>query len=324
MIRKQSLQRITSGLVVLGAAGLLATAFAQSPSHSPDQVWLSNLASIDTSGSASSVIAFGRDINNVIPRLAQGFRTGPNPDGYLPSSVTLAFRDAIGKPTGFSLKLFSESGGQPNEALGLLSGEPNPDHSGNYSYSAPGLVLQSNTTYFLVVEGQGTQPFENDQYLWYRASSTAVDSNDGWQIGDIWYSLNGGGWTLWAGYPPGALEIRAQSLVIDTDGDGVPDRLDQCPNTPAGTVVDADGCSIEQLVPCDGPRAGGSWRNHGEYVSTLVKEVRRFLDQGLITREEARRIMAAAARSDCGKRPAGELPKPVGRGAATRAHKADS
>jgi OOP family OmpA-OmpF porin len=29
---------------------------------------------------------------------------------------------------------------------------------------------------------------------------------------------------------------------VDTDGDGVTDDLDQCPNTPAGVVVDAKGC----------------------------------------------------------------------------------
>uniref|UniRef100_UPI000255B755 alpha-amylase family glycosyl hydrolase n=1 Tax=Microbulbifer agarilyticus TaxID=260552 RepID=UPI000255B755 len=30
----------------------------------------------------------------------------------------------------------------------------------------------------------------------------------------------------------------------DTDGDGVPDGTDQCPNTPAGTNVDATGCEV--------------------------------------------------------------------------------
>jgi len=31
----------------------------------------------------------------------------------------------------------------------------------------------------------------------------------------------------------------------DTDGDGVPDRKDKCPNTPAGAKVDATGCPID-------------------------------------------------------------------------------
>ncbi len=33
--------------------------------------------------------------------------------------------------------------------------------------------------------------------------------------------------------------------VIDSDGDGVPDDMDKCPNTPAGTPVNADGCPLD-------------------------------------------------------------------------------
>lgn len=31
----------------------------------------------------------------------------------------------------------------------------------------------------------------------------------------------------------------------DSDGDGVPDRKDKCPNTPAGVAVDEDGCPVD-------------------------------------------------------------------------------
>jgi OOP family OmpA-OmpF porin len=34
-------------------------------------------------------------------------------------------------------------------------------------------------------------------------------------------------------------------VVIDTDGDGVPDSLDQCPDTPADVEVDEFGCPLD-------------------------------------------------------------------------------
>jgi OOP family OmpA-OmpF porin len=40
--------------------------------------------------------------------------------------------------------------------------------------------------------------------------------------------------------------------VVDTDGDGVNDDLDQCPGTPAGTQVDSSGCPLPQDDDRDG------------------------------------------------------------------------
>jgi OOP family OmpA-OmpF porin len=36
--------------------------------------------------------------------------------------------------------------------------------------------------------------------------------------------------------------------MIDSDGDGVPDYRDRCPNTPAGAVVDEDGCQVYETL----------------------------------------------------------------------------
>jgi hypothetical protein len=89
--------------------------------------------------------------------------------------------------------------------------------------------------------------------------------------------------------------------VLDTDGDGVPDSEDVCPDTPAGANVDAQGCSIDQLVPCAGPRTGGTWRNQGEYVSAVTRTAEAFLAAGLITEAQKDAAVRAAAQSDCGK-----------------------
>jgi len=91
----------------------------------------------------------------------------------------------------------------------------------------------------------------------------------------------------------------------DADGDGVPDSLDQCPDTPAGSIVNANGCSIDQLVPCEGPISGGTWKNHGQYVSAIAHVSKTFRQQGLISGRERGHIVSAAARSDCGKKAKG-------------------
>jgi outer membrane protein OmpA-like peptidoglycan-associated protein len=44
--------------------------------------------------------------------------------------------------------------------------------------------------------------------------------------------------------PPGAI-VDARGCTTDADGDGVPDGVDQCPGTPAGTIVDARGCPLD-------------------------------------------------------------------------------
>ncbi len=118
------------------------------------------------------------------------------------------------------------------------------------------------------------------------------------------------GWMRVSTYPTGgagqilswAYETRPNTSISagageDSDGDGVWDYLDQCPGTPAGAVVDANGCSIEQLCPLDGP-----WKNHGQSISQLQAVVARFVREGLITRSEAASILKRAAASDCGKR----------------------
>ena len=48
---------------------------------------------------------------------------------------------------------------------------------------------------------------------------------------------------------PAGTQVDANGCPItepDTDGDGVPDSQDNCPNTPSGTTVDANGCPITE------------------------------------------------------------------------------
>ncbi len=82
----------------------------------------------------------------------------------------------------------------------------------------------------------------------------------------------------------------------DGDSDGVVDEDDACLSTSAGETVNGDGCSIEQLCPCD-----GDFSNHGAYQSCIADASRMFVRAGLITQNERSQIVTAAARSECGK-----------------------
>jgi outer membrane protein OmpA-like peptidoglycan-associated protein len=44
---------------------------------------------------------------------------------------------------------------------------------------------------------------------------------------------------------PAGTRVDKNGCPIDSDNDGVPDGIDQCPNTPAGVKVDAKGCPID-------------------------------------------------------------------------------
>ena len=52
------------------------------------------------------------------------------------------------------------------------------------------------------------------------------------------------------------VENAFNDLKKDSDGDGVSDQFDKCPNTPAGTVVDGSGCPLKKdTVMMAGPAA---------------------------------------------------------------------
>ncbi|HEY6008132.1 MAG TPA: thrombospondin type 3 repeat-containing protein, partial [Geobacteraceae bacterium] len=44
---------------------------------------------------------------------------------------------------------------------------------------------------------------------------------------------------------PAGTKVDAQGCPLDSDKDGVTDDKDKCPNTPAGTAVDAQGCPLD-------------------------------------------------------------------------------
>lgn len=41
-------------------------------------------------------------------------------------------------------------------------------------------------------------------------------------------------------------EPQVTAVEVDSDGDGIPDDIDRCPDTPPGSIVDEHGCPIEE------------------------------------------------------------------------------
>jgi hypothetical protein len=88
----------------------------------------------------------------------------------------------------------------------------------------------------------------------------------------------------------------------DIDGDQVANVADACGLTKSGALVDSNGCSIDQLCPCGGPKESASaWRNKGEYVSCHAKVTANFVEAGLITGSEKGALQSTAARNECGR-----------------------
>jgi hypothetical protein len=57
---------------------------------------------------------------------------------------------------------------------------------------------------------------------------------------------------------------------------------------------------IDALVPCDGPASGGTWKNHGQYVSSVAHAAQSLANQGCISQQEIGQIVSEAAQSNCG------------------------
>jgi hypothetical protein len=87
----------------------------------------------------------------------------------------------------------------------------------------------------------------------------------------------------------------------DLDNDGIPDSMDSCISTPPGDMVNASGCSVNDLCPCGHPAGSSSqWKNHGVYVSCITHAAGDFVAAGLITKGDKGVIVSTAAGSNCG------------------------
>ena len=107
------------------------------------------------------------------------------------------------------------------------------------------------------LDGDGVSNL-NDE--WAFDPSQALDS-DGDSYGDNSDGTDGDACPEVFGVPNGVGGDGCPAADTDADDDGVDDDLDQCPNTPAGTQVGADGCVV--VNNGDGTTDGDSNTNDG-------------------------------------------------------------
>lgn len=89
--------------------------------------------------------------------------------------------------------------------------------------------------------------------------------------------------------------ITSLEEVLDSDGDGLNDDVDACPDTAAGATVNAMGCSIAQICPC------AAFANHGQFVACTTRAVEDFVQSGLVADTGRGTIISEAAQSNCSK-----------------------
>jgi hypothetical protein len=147
-------------------------------------------------------------------------------------------------------------------------------------------------TFTLTASGDLNGPPDDKEFV-------LVFGEDGRFLGKLFDGFNGPGEVT----ETGSVTIPL-SLLTSYAADGIVQITVSAASGVAGVTIDSATLAYpsSELVPCAGPRPGQQWKNHGEYVSAVVKVVEELLAQDSLTEEEAGVIVIVAARSECGKK----------------------
>jgi hypothetical protein len=95
-------------------------------------------------------------------------------------------------------------------------------------------------------------------------------------------------------------------FIEDTDGDGIPDDEDACPDSDLNATVVIDGCDsgVENVLLEDGCtisdlilECADNAKNHGKFIRCVSHLTRDLKRQGIITRKQKRAIRRCAVKA---------------------------
>ena len=198
------------------APGTAFTYSAYSASGCADANRIATASAFTTGGvSVSNMGVIDASQHNVITpsaRWSAEFATGGNPGGYTVHSITMPLQYGGVGSTPLVWTIRTSATNSANKAVPsdtvqatLTGSTPTEKSYSNFTYTCAGdgCTLLPNTTYFLHVTSSGS----SYQYWWnYKIPTsddnyTAVPSDNGWSIGNGWYSnYSNDTWGDWATY----------------------------------------------------------------------------------------------------------------------------
>lgn len=123
--------------------------------------------------------------------VAQGFSTPATGSWTLDSLVFKLLEVGSHADTSFTVALYSETGGAPDQQLGILTGPPPSTGSAtDYTFTpTTTITLNPGTTYFAVLSDDASLPGSGNTYEWHLAAD-AGSGDPGWAIDATGLSRN--------------------------------------------------------------------------------------------------------------------------------------
>ena len=243
--------------------------------------------------------------------------------GYAIEVLLDAAGDVVGATKGAYVGPYPDAGLDYHDGLWYATSwgyTPPPKKQGSIVYTSPDIMNVPFTkvgTGNSAVQGIGMidgWEFDSDGNLfavtWYGvpASATAVYSIDlSTRQATVLYDLS-------SQLPASIISLDGLSEIApDTDGDGVPDSIDNCGSsdlrpkvdvngdepgtTTINNTVNTQGCSLQDFV--NSCASGAS--NHGQYVSCISGLAHQLYNSGAITKSQRQEMITGAAKSNIGK-----------------------